>query len=541
MKKITILLAAMGTLAPMLALKAVSPEDSLKYINWQNLHPKYNKAWGAGTDKAYEDLLKGKTSKTVIVAVIDNGVDINHEDLKEHVWTNTGEIPGNGIDDDNNGYIDDINGWNFLGNPEGENINQAPLEVTRLYRQYLNKFGTLDEDTVLKYSPEVYDDFKRVVTAYYEKSNEIEMQKMGFDRFNGLYKRYDSIAAKALGKESYTQKELKALSAAKKTAADSAKKFLLSVYKMGLTKQVVDEINKHFASRTEYHYNTEFCPRPVIGDNPAEWSDAAYGNNNVAGPHPDHGTMVSGIIAANRNNNSGIKGVADNVKIMAIRTVPDGDEWDKDVAKAIQYAIDNGAEIINMSFGKSFSPQKEFVDNIIKMADEKNVLLVHAAGNDSENIDEEPSFPNQYSSDSTLLATNWITVGSTAKTKKKKTFVSSYSNYGKNRVDIFAPGENIITCSPGSKYDMASGTSFSAPMVTGAAALIKSYYPELTAEDIKIILLKTAAQTDKKVLLPGTGGKNKQFVKFSSLSATGGTLDVYNALIMAEEQSKSKN
>lgn len=531
-----------GILFPALALLAVNPEDSVKYINWQNLDPKQDKAWGIGTDKAYDELLKGKTSKTVVVAVIDNGVDINHEDLKNHIWVNEDEIPGNGIDDDKNGYIDDINGWNFLGNAKGENINYAPLEVTRLYSQYLKMYGELNDDTVKKYNPEIYDQYKKVTKTYVEKYSEVEMQKSGFDRFLTMYNRYNSIAEAAVGKKNYTDKELKALKTIKKSSVDSAKRFILMVHKRGLTHKQVEEYNKHFTSRINYHYNTDFCARTIIGDNSAIWSDTAYGNNNVAAGSPDHGTMVSGLIAADRYNNIGIKGVADNVKIMAIRTVPDGDEWDKDVAKAIQYAIDNGAEIINMSFGKSFSPQKEFVDKVLMMAAEKNVLLIHAAGNDNENIDVETNFPNQFSfSDSSILLQNWLTIGSSAKNKKKKDFVSEFSNYGKKSVDIFAPGEDIITCAPGNKYDMASGTSFSAPMVSGAAALVKSYYPNLTAAEIKDILLKSSKCDDILVLLPGTNGKSSKYVNFSSLSASGGLLNVYSALQMAEKVSAAKN
>jgi subtilisin family serine protease len=541
MKKIRFVLLAVIILFQASMLLAVNPEDSVKYINWQNLDPKHDKAWGIGTDKAYEELLKGKTSKTVIVAVIDNGVDINHVDLKNHIWINADEIPGNGIDDDNNGYVDDINGWNFLGNARGENINYAPLEVTRLYSQYHKMYGEFCDDSIKKYHPEKYSEYEKIAETYLEKSSEVEQQKSGFDQFIGMYNHYDSIVAKAAGKKNYTDKELKALKVEKKSSLDSAKKFILMVHKRGLNQSVIDEGNSYFTSRVNYHYNTNFCSRTIIGDNATVWSDTAYGNNNVAGTSPDHGTMVSGIIAADRYNNLGIKGIADNVKIMVIRTVPDGDEWDKDVAKAIQYAIDNGAEIINMSFGKSFSPQKEFVDKVVKMADEHNVLFVHAAGNDSENNDIESNFPNQYASDSSILSKNWLTIGSTARNKKKKEFVSDYSNYGKKSVDIFAPGENIITCTPENKYDIASGTSFSAPVVSGAAALIKSYYPNLTAAEIKDILLKSSLHDDIMVLLPGSNPKDKNYVKFGSLSASGGLVNVYSALQMAEKVNSKKN
>jgi subtilisin family serine protease len=528
-----------GILFPALNLLAINPNDSLKYINWQNLDPKKDKAWGISTDRAYEELLKGKTSKTVIVAVIDNGVDINHDDLKDHIWVNEDEIPGNGIDDDQNGYIDDVHGWNFLGNSKGENIKYAPLEVTRLYSQYLNQYG-LNDDSVKKYDPADFDIYKKATENYLEKSSEVEQQKFGFDRFVGMYNRYDGIVKNALGKDNYTDVELKSLETIKKTSIDSAKRFILKIHKGGLTGSMLEEYTSYFNSRVEYHYNYLYSSRTIIGDNADVWSDTAYGNNNVAGASPDHGTMVSGLIAADRYNNLGIKGVADNVKIMVIRTVPDGDEWDKDVAKAIEYAIDNGAEIINMSFGKPFSPRKEFVDKIVKMAEEHNVLLIHAAGNDSEDNDVVSNFPNQYAPDSSLLTKNWLTIGSTSKFYKKKLFVSDYSNYGKKSVDLFAPGEDIITCSPGNKYDKASGTSFSAPMVTGAAALIKSYYPNLTASELKDILLQSATCEKLTVLMPGTEGKSKKYVPFSSLSVTGGLLNVYAALQLAEKISSAK-
>jgi subtilisin family serine protease len=523
-------------------LKAADSDDSLKVVNWQNLDPNEDKFWGVRTEKAYQDLLHGKTSTPVIVAVIDGGVDIEHEELKDFIWKNEDEIPDNGIDDDNNGYIDDIHGWNFLGNKDGEYIDEATLEVTRLYRKFSEIAGDKSEGELKNLDGFDYDYYKKVKNEYTSKTKEYSFMKASYLGFKKVYLKNDSLVASAIGKKDYTDKELKALKVEKNTAIDSAQKFLIKIKKAGFKISDLDEALKHVSSRLDYHFNTEHNARSIVGDDVSVWDDASYGNNNVSAATPTHGTMCSSLIGANRNNNIGIKGVADNVIIMPIRTVPDGDEWDKDVAKSIEYAIKNGAQIVNMSFGKSFSPEKEFIDKVIKLADEHDVLLIHASGNDSKNIDFEDNFPNNFSDNKKEkpIINNWITVGATAKARKKKEFVARFSNYGSNVVDIFAPGHEILAATPGNKYESASGTSFAAPMVSGAAALIKSYYPEFSASEIKSILLESSNKKDSKVLVPGTGGKYKKIVPFSTLSDSGGILDVYSALQLAEKRSKTK-
>lgn len=527
-----------GLLIIGLNLMAVSPEDSLKYANWQNLDPKIDKKMGVSVEKAYQELLAGKKSETVIVAIIDSGVDIEHEDLQGTIWVNEDEIAGNGIDDDNNGYIDDINGWNFIGNGDGENIDHATLEVTRLYRLYTEKFAEMDEEAIKSSNEVDFSTYQRVMDSYAADIEETEATLDSYNKVAAKYARYDSLLKVALNKESYTSEELKNLKTEKKSVTDSAKKFMTYFNKIGYDLEKINGVVDRVQERLDYNYNPEFYSREVIGDDEYVWSTASYGNNDVEGNDPSHGTMVSGIIGAVRNNNIGVDGISNNVKFMSIRTIPNGDEWDKDVAAAIKYAIDNGADVINMSFGKSFSPQKEFVDSIVKLADENNVLLVHAAGNDGKNIDIEYNFPNRYASNSEVIANNWITVGASAISPKKKDLVASFSNYGITKVDVFAPGHDMLVCSPDNEYDIASGTSFAAPVVSGIAALIKSYYPQLTGADIKEIILASAITKDYKVTLPGTYGKNKEFVKFSSLSNTGGLVNVYEALLLAEEKSK---
>lgn len=524
----------------MLALNtfAVNPEDSVKYTNWQNLDPQIDKKMGVSVEKSYQELLAGKKSKTVIVAIIDSGVDIYHEDLKGTIWVNEDEIAGNGIDDDNNGYIDDVNGWNFIGNSEGENINHATLEVTRLYRKFNKEFAGMDEEAIKKSGKVDFDEYQRVINRFKADSAEAMGNINIYQNLSKQYIRNDSLIKVALNKEDYTIEELKKLKVDKNTELYGAKRMVSYFKKIGYDGEKIAKISDHYIESLDYNYNAEFFSREVIGDDPYVWSTASYGNNDVKGDDPNHGTMVSGVIGAVRNNGIGVNGIADNVKFMVLRTIPNGDEWDKDVASAILYAIDNGAEIVNMSFGKSFSPQKQFVDSIVKMVDDKNVLLVHAAGNDGKNLDKGHNFPNKFSPDNKVLANNWITVGASAYSTKKKGLVASFSNYGKINVDVFAPGHDMMMCAPESKYDIASGTSFAAPVTAGVAALIKSYYPNLTAADIKEIILASAVTKDYKVTLPGTYGKEAETVKFSTLSQTGGLVNVYQALLLAEEKSK---
>ncbi len=513
-------------------LLAINPKDSVKYVNWFNLDEKDNKVLGISTDKAYRELLEGKESKKVIVAVIDGGVDVKHEDLVGKIWVNKDEIPGNGIDDDNNGYVDDINGWNFLGGDEGKNIKYETLELTRLYRKYSDKFNGLSEDEIKNKYPEDYQLYSEVVSEYNKEITQYESASINMMIV-------DSILRNGLNKESLadiTVDDLKNWNPEKKTPEYAIRKSLLKFIKMGYSLEQFSEEKEYYDEKLSYHLNVDFDPRSdIVGDNPDVVEQRNYGNNDVIGSTPFHGTFVSGIIAANRDNNIGIKGIAGNVEIMAVRAVPDGDERDKDVANAIRYAIENGAQIINMSFGKAYSPNKQAVDEAIKLAEEHNVLLIHASGNDHQNVDVEPSYPSVLDKNNEVLTNNWIEVGASFMNKKKD-LAASFSNYGSKTVDIFAPGVNIISTKEFNNYDMGDGTSFASPMVAGAAALLKSYYPSLTAKQLKEILLQSAVNLgDLQVMQPGSGKKDKNLVPFSQLSATGGVLNVYYAINLAEK------
>jgi len=433
-------------------------------LNWYN-----GGGTGMQTDKAY-GLLKKKSSQPVIVAVIDSGVDIEHEDLQGKIWVNTKEIPKNGIDDDKNGFIDDVHGWNFLGNSKGENLDAARLEKTRILAKLMDKYDGIDPATI------AYDEeFTLYETVKYDVESELE----NFQQYMTM------IESGQFDKET--------------------------------AKYILDQIN--------YNLNVYYDDRSLIGDNPDDFTDTKYGNPDVEGPDALHGTHVSGIIGAIRGNNKGGDGVADNVKIMSLRAVPNGDEFDKDIALAIRYAVDNGAQVINMSFGKSYSPHQKEVFAAIQYADEKGVLMVHAAGNDAKDIDYEPNFPTSMYDFQEIPLNHFLTIG--ASTKNKEELAASFSNYGQTNVDVFAPGFEIYNTVPQSDYKNLQGTSMAAPMVAGVAAMLKSYFPSLTMLEIKNIMLETSVKY-----------KNADF---EYLSVTGGVVNVYNAVKACQKLEKSKS
>lgn len=507
--------------------------------DWWLLDPEQDSLQGVSAERSYKTLLKDQPSRTVVVAVIDSGVDIDHEDLKSVIWKNTDEIPGNGVDDDKNGYIDDVYGWNFIGGKNG-NVDADTYELTREYIRLKAKYGTLEESKVPKKQKAEYESYVKIKDKYEALKAKNEQQ----------YKLYSNIYRSI----SYSIDTLKALMGVDTLRAEDVRKFettepsllfakgfLLNMYKnigedadleeyLAELKEGVD----YYEVIVRYGYNETFDSRTIVGDDINNVNERNYGNNDVKGPDPTHGTHVSGIIAADRKNDIGIRGIADNVQIMVIRAVPNGDERDKDIANAIFYAVDNGAHIINMSFGKSFSPQKEIVDKAVKYAEQKGVLLIHAAGNDANDADAEPSYPSRFYQDG-KEAKNWLEVGASA-WGSNSDFVGSFSNYGKKVVSVFAPGVEIYSTVPGSKYKNESGTSMASPATAGVAALVMSYFPELSAAQVKDILMKSSRKFDNlKVQKPGGGT-----VEFSQLSASGGLVNAYEAIKLAQEVKNQK-
>jgi subtilisin family serine protease len=532
--------ASLLIVAHSVGAQPVSEDSKLiqKTWNWYN-----GTKFGMSTDKAYAKLLADKKSEPVVVAVIDSGVDIEHVDLQGKIWVNKDEIPGNGIDDDNNGYIDDVNGWNFLGNPDGENVNEEQLEVTRLYVRLGEKYEGMEEkDVQAKDKPEY--DLYQIVKAEYETAVKQAEQTIGrIEQIMAKVNETDAKLTKELGSAEYTVKDLEKLKKSKPAMAGDVE-FMTMAMGNGWTGEGLQGAMDHYQGQLKHHYNKDFNARKVIGDNPADFNDRSYGNNEVEGPDAFHGTHVAGIIAANRNNGFGNDGVADNVLIMSVRAVPDGDERDKDVAMAIRYAVDNGAQVVNMSFGKAYSPYQDEVMKAIKYAESKGVLLVHAAGNSSKDIGKESNYPTPQYSAMNEKFTNWIEVGASTRYKKAKLnkegvflvrpgLAASFSNYNNELVDVFAPGLEIFATTPNNEYASIQGTSMASPMVAGVAALLKSYFPSLSMIEIKEIIFASVQPIDRETPLPGEAANN---VDFASLSATGGIVNVYNAVKMAEEK-----
>ncbi|HEX7414771.1 MAG TPA: S8 family serine peptidase, partial [Bacteroidia bacterium] len=423
--------------------------------NWFNLDPYTNKINGVGAERSYNELLKGKKSTTVIVGVIDSGVDFNHEDLKDVMWTNPKEIAGNGIDDDKNGYIDDIHGWSFLGGKDGKNVEKETLELTRLYRDFKKKYDGKDEKSIASADKKEYKQYLDIKTIYDQKLDEAQRQLTQMNFINEMFTNINLEVKDQLQVDSVRIQQLKQYK-----AKDKKQESLLAYAQLILSKDTMltvesilkqlDEAQDYFEGQIKYNYNLEYDPRGIVGDDYKNAEEKLYGNNDCNGPNSLHGTHVAGIIAANRANNLGVKGVADNVKIMSVRAVPDGDERDKDVANAIIYAVDNGAKVINMSFGKAYPYDKATVDKAIKYAESKDVLLVHAAGNDGIDVDKNIFYPCRKFV-SGKKANNWIEVGALS-WKKGSNLPATFSNYGKKTVDVFAPGVDIHSTKNGGGY-----------------------------------------------------------------------------------------
>ena len=485
-------------------------ENDLK--RWSHLDLVKDTVPGMSVDKAYKELIKGKKGQKVIVGIVDSGVDVNHEDLKAVIWTNAKEIAGNGIDDDKNGYIDDIHGWNFLGNAVHEQ-----LEMTRIVKKGP---GTPDYD---KAKAKLEEELKGLTPQKQQLDFILNAEKTLVDYFK---------------KSDFTLEEVKAIPGTETSLSQSKAMFsqILSQNTKAEFDKEIESFKDYVYGQMNYNLNVEFDGRSIVGDNPNDLKDNKYGNNNVVGPEPKeakHGTHVAGIVAQVRGNNKGGDGVTNNAQILTVRAVPNGDEYDKDIALGIRYAVDNGAKVINGSFGKYFSQNKEWVIDAIKYAESKDVLVVIAAGNESFDLDVTNKYPNDTYDGSPEFAKNVLIIGALSPSYGSK-MVASFSNYGKNNVDIFAPGDKIYATTPLNTYEYLQGTSMASPNVAGVATMIRSYYPNLTAVQVKQIIMESGTPLKNQVLI----GEEKQKANFADTSKSGRIVNAYNAMILAEIMSK---
>ena len=474
---------------------------------------------GMSVDKAYAEILKNKKGQTTIVAVIDSGIDIDHEDLSGNIWKNTKEIPNNGKDDDNNGYVDDIHGWNFLGTAYNEQLEYVRLLAT----------GNTSHPR-----------YAEAQTEYNKEFEKYSGLKTNYEQIAQQIKAADEALAKHFNKKNYTKEEVNAIKTDNQSLQQTVAlaKYIYSLDFDNLSKAYEDISGDlvQITERLNYNLNKEFNGR-TTGDNIDDINDKNYGNNNVKPVKKDesHGTHVAGIITATRNNGKGANGVANNVKIMSVRAVPNGDEYDKDIALAIRYAVDNGAKVINTSFGKYYSPHSDWVRDAIVYASQKDVLIVNAAGNEGLDLDKKDVFPNDAVGVGAEVSDNFITVGS-LDPKYGSEVISDFSNYGKNNVDIFAPGGKIYSTFPENEYKAIGGTSMASPAVAGVAALIRSQYPNLKASQVKQIILDSGLPLTNRVVV---GGDTNNVKPFQDLSKSGKIANAYNALILAAKVAKN--
>jgi subtilisin family serine protease len=512
---------------------------------WHLLDPIDHHYYGISLDKAYHFLKEhNKQSKSVIVAVMDSGVDTTHEDLKDILWRNPKEIPGNGIDDDGNGYIDDINGWNFLGGKDGQNIKKCSDERTRIYHRYKSDFlGKEIDTTKLSEEDKYHYTVWKKAAAELNFSNDEQTELMYVEMTAKAIKRHDKILRKELEQEEYTIETLEKFEPNSKVGKEAKLGYLTCMKILGIERDetnvsTIEQLDEYIDGKKSAFESKEKAPEDyraeIVKDNYMDLNDNHYGNNDVMGPNPMHGTHVTGIIAAKRDNGIGMNGVADNVRIMMVRVVPDGDEYDKDVALGIRYAVDNGAKVINMSFGKSFSPEKAWVDSAIRYAASKDVLIIHAAGNDGVDNDVKENYPSPYAQKTNISVENFLTIGANSDPTISGSIAADFSNYGQKNVDVFAPGVKIYSTLPNkNKYGNLKGTSMAAPIVTGLAALIRSYYPDLTAVQVKHIIENTVVKPDPSIgnMKPGP---QPTATKFATLSKTGGIVNAYYAISAAD-------
>ena len=537
--------ASCGTTGPTITSTPIENIDQ-QPLKTSDLNEDQLKAWagsdlvtdtipGMSVQKAYDEIIKDFQGKTVIVGVVDSGVDIEHEDLKNVIWTNEDEIPGNGIDDDKNGYVDDIHGWNFLGNTIEEN-----LEYVRILKNLKPKYDGKDASDIAEANKEEFALYEKAQKEYDEEYSEISRNVNYYNQLSQQIASARAAVSEKLGKENFTKQELMAMEA-EETSLQQQKGLLLNIMNNGgedlddVASQIQGGID-YYQGRLDSHLNLELEGRKT-GDNPDDLTDTNYGNNDVDGPDPEkadakHGTHVAGIIAAERNNGIGMNGVARNIKIMAVRAVPDGDEYDKDIALGIRYAVDNGAKVINTSFGKYYSTHPEWVIDAIKYAAKKDVLIVNAAGNDALDMDATRIYPNDQTPDNNEeIADNFLTVGA-SNFDYGSDLVARFSNYGQTNVDVFAPGTKIWSTTPNDEYEFLQGTSMASPAVAGVAAMIRSLYPKLSATEVKEVLMKSGLASPQEVMV---GGNSDDIRPFAELSVSGRMVNMYNALIMASK------
>jgi hypothetical protein len=494
MKKIGILLI-LGTCFT----SALSQSKQIKnYAGWHKLCGENLR--GANTEAAriYMGERWFGTKKNIVVGVIDSGIDTTLESVRPALWSNPKEKP-DGKDNDGNGYVDDLHGWNFLGTADGTfNMTSAGTQEFREFKRLYPKYKHVNAEEMAN----------NAEYQYY-----LAMRKAA--GINGYLRAYAFAQQKAMARHAIDS------IAQAMPGIDADTMCVTNVMRLDVNEprweswvsaQIADIVRSggsmtwaKFKQRQQAalqlmqnriaSIERDIDKRTLMGDNMNDASDIHYGNNTLTVDGCEHGTFVAGIIAGQTPDDKRYEGICPEAKIMTIRICPDGDEYDKDVSTAIRYAVDNGAKVINMSFGKYTSPQADMVNDAIAYAARHDALIVQAAGNDHKDIDRANYFPTAVDKQGRRFD-NYIRVGAT----DMHGHASKISNYGARNVDIFAPGEYIASVFPGNKKDLSQGTSLAAPVVAGVAAMIRCYFPRLTATEVKHILMESASRMDEQGL-----------------------------------------
>lgn len=520
-----------------------------KFWHWKDLEK--DGVHGVSLFKAQQLLIDLKLKPApIVIAILDGGIDTNHLQIKPLLWNNTKEIPGNHLDDDKNGYVDDLHGWNFLGNAAGQNINKASDEKSRIYHRYKSEFkqDNLDSatwDLKKKQTYKIWQQAAAEIIFTDEDADNLAFIKMAR---NAVVK-MGVILIREIEDSNFTAEKLETYQPIGKLTADTKISYLRTLQALGIDKSnghqsILDDLNEYISGKEQSAISMDNAPedlrKNIIQDQYENFKDQYYGNNNITGPNAKHGTHVAGLAAGIVDTIVPNATYINPIRIMGVRVVPDGDEYDKDVALGIRYAVNNGAKIINMSFGKSFSPEQPWVDSAIRYAASKDVLIIHSAGNESYDLNVKSVYPNPYSTVFKDKANNLITVGASSDPIIAESILTDFSNYGNQIVDVLSPGNKIYSSLPNQNYGYLNGTSMSAPILSHIAALIRSYFPKLSAIEVKTILLQSCWKPeDENTLFPIP--QKDQAKKINEMSAEGGIINAALCIQNAMKFQSNKN
>lgn len=512
--------------------------QNAEFWHWQDLEK--DGVHGVSLLKAQQILkdLKLKPAP-IIIAVLDGGIDTAHPQIKPLLWNNSREIPGNALDDDKNGYVDDLHGWNFLGNAAGENINKASDEKSRIYHRYKDEFKQeqLDSaswDVTKKYTYKIWQQAATEIVFSEEDAANLSFIKMAR---NAVIK-MGTILIREMEDSNFSTEQLESYQPIGKITATTKISYLKTIQALGIDRSnghqsIVSDLNEYISGKDQSAVSMNTPPedlrKKITQDQYENFKDQFYGNNNITGPNAKHGTHVAGLAAGIVDTIFSKSNFKNPIQIMGVRVVPDGDEYDKDVALGIRYAVNNGAKVINMSFGKSFSPEQPWVDSAIRYAASKDVLIIHSAGNESYDLNIKQVYPNPYSTVFKDKALNMITVGASSDPLIAESIKTDFSNYGNKIVDLLSPGKKIFSSLPNQQYGFLDGTSMSAPIISHIAALVRAYFPKLSAIEVKTILLQSCWKP------------NDNSLKLDELSAEGGIINAALSIQNAQLYQVNKN